>query len=139
MEKAIEKIRAEMTEKTDNPYVQAIGQFLLKHLEEKPEHAEAILARDKTILKSFDVMRRYAQKKQVQGVAVVSDEVGYAIVLQYFGCWDGEPIEIPAEPERPAPPVRHAAAQATTPTATRTATKGKTANKADQYAQMSLF
>ncbi len=136
-DKAIEKIQVEMTEKTDNPYVQAIGKMLLKHLEEKPEHAEAILAEDKTILKSLDVMRRYAQQKQVQGVAVVPDEVGYTIVLQYFGCWDGEPIEIPTAPERPAytPPVRNAVAPTTTPTAT----KGKKAEKAGQYAQMSLF
>ena len=137
-DKAIEKIQSEMTEKTDNPYVQAIGQFLVAHLEEKPEHAEAILAEDKTIRGSLDVMRRYAKQRQVQGVAVVSDEVGYAIVLQYFGCWDGEPIEIPAEPERPAytPPVRNAAAQTqgTTPTV-----KGKKAAEVGPHEQLSLF
>ena len=137
-DKAIEKIQSEMTEKTDNPYVQAIGQFLVAHLEEKPEHAEAILDEHKTILKSLDVMRRYANQRQVQGVAVVSDDVGYAIVLQYFGCWDGEPIEIPAEPERPAytPPVRNAAAQTqgTTPTV-----KGKKAAEVGPYEQLSLF
>ena len=137
-DKAIEKIQSEMTEKTDNPYVQAIGQFMVAHLEEKPEHAEAILPEDKTILKSLDVMRRYAKQRQVQGVAVVSDDVGYAIVLQYFGCWDGEPIEIPAEPERPAytPPVRNAAAQTqgTTPTV-----KGKKAAEVGQHEQLSLF
>ena len=137
-DKAIEKIQSEMTEKTDNPYVQAIGQFLMAHLEEKPEHAEAILAEDKTILKSLDVMRRYAKQRQVQGVAVVSDDVGYAIVLQYFGCWDGEPIEIPAEPERPVytPPVRNASAQtkATAPTV-----KGKKATEVGQHEQLSLF
>lgn len=137
LDKAMEKIRAEMAEKTDNPYVQTIGKMLMAHLEERPEHADALLAENKTILKSLDVMRRYAQNIQVQGVAVVPDEVGHAIVLQFFGCWDGAPIEIPAEPERQVLTVHNAATQTAAPLAPRISTKGK---KAGQYAQqMSLF
>lgn len=100
-ERAVEKLNDEMTKNEKHPYVQVVGQYLLNHLEAKPEHAENILAEDKTILKSLDVMRRFAERKRVGNVAVLTDEEGFAVVLQYFGCWEGEPIELPAEPERP--------------------------------------
>lgn len=111
LEKANEKLTNEMAANANHPYVQAIGQYLLNHLEAKPEHAENILAEDKTVLKSLEVMRRFAeQKRRFGNMAMLTDPEGYAIVLQYFGCWEGEPIEIPPEPERPVyqPPVQRA-------------------------------
>lgn len=98
-EQAVEKVMSEMTSNEKHPYVQAIGNYLVKHLGDKPEHAEEILVEGKTVLKSLDAMRRVAQKQAYQGMAMLSDEEGFAVVLAYFGCWDGEPIEIPAEPE----------------------------------------
>ena len=141
-DKAIEKIEAEMTAHAQSKYIQTIGHFLMAHLEEKPEHAEAILAEGKTLVKALHAMSRVARARvetiEAVTVAQVTDEEGFAIVLQYFGCWDGEPIEIPAEPERPAytPPVRNAAAQTqgTTPTV-----KGKKAAEVGQHEQLSLF
>ena len=110
LEKANEKLTNEMTSNPNHPYVQAVGQYLLNHLEAQPEHAENILAEDRTILKSLDVMRRFAERKKVGNVAVLTDDEGFAVVLQYFGCWEGEPIELPPEPERPVyqPPVQRA-------------------------------
>ena len=110
LEKATEKLTNEMTSNPTQPYVQVVGQYLLNHLEAQPEHADNILAEDKTILKSLDVMRRFAERKKVGNVAVLTDDEGFAVVLQYFGCWEGEPIELPPEPERPVyqPPVQRA-------------------------------
>jgi len=39
-EKAVEKITTEMNANEHHPYVQVIGQFLLRHLEQHPEHEE---------------------------------------------------------------------------------------------------
>ncbi|WP_067928269.1 Cas9 inhibitor AcrIIA9 family protein [Alicyclobacillus shizuokensis] len=139
-EKAVEKLTTEMAANEKHPYVQMIGQYLLAHLEKHPEHAEKILAEGKTILKSLDAMRRYAETKCVGNMAVISDADGYGIVLQYFECWDGEPFDIPPEPQ---PPARPAVPNRTAPTArnTKPAARVKTSAKsaASDVTQLSLF
>lgn len=140
MEKAIAKLQAEMAANLNQPYVQIVGNYLLAHLEENPEHAESLAADDKSIMDSLNVMQRYASAKKVGNVAVLTDAQGFGIVLQYFDCWDGEPFEIPVEPERPVytPPAQTAAAQATKPNAI-PAPKGKAKKAVESVDQLSLF
>lgn len=91
-------------------------------------------AEEKSIAKSIDAMQRYAKTKQFSGMAMVSDQEGYNIVLQYFGCWGGEPYEIPPETEHKpyVPPAR-----TQTPTAKPTTSwRGK---KKESPEQLSLF
>ena len=83
--KAISKINEETKKSKNNPYVQIIGDFLLKHLDETPEDAERIIASDKTIAKSLDAMKAEARKKQLNGCGILTDQEGFAIVLKYFG------------------------------------------------------
>lgn len=140
IEQAVEKLMNEMTQHANQPYVQVVGQYLLKHLEAKPEHADNLLAEDKTILKSLDVMRRFAERKRVGNVAVLTDEEGFAVVLQYFGCWEGEPIELPPEPERRPVINRPLSQQNVQPNATHKRATGsnRTVNNTDAM-QISLF
>jgi len=84
IEKAVIKIRDEI-EKNNNPYVQVVGEFLLKYLNNHPEAAEKIMAEDKTIMKSLDEMRKVAEKNRVGNCAVLTDEEGFKVVLKYFG------------------------------------------------------
>lgn len=139
VEKAMEKLTAEMAQNEMNPYVQVVGQHLIAYLEETPEHASEILSEGKTILKSLDVMRRYAETKRVGNVTVLTDAEGFAVVLQYFGCWQGEPIELPAEPEQPVrnyvPTVPNK--KVTALSSTSQARKGKA--QSDPFEQTTLF
>lgn len=82
---AIQKLQAEMTKSTDDPYVQLIGQFLIDHVNKNPQDAEKLAVADKTILKSLDAMTAAAKAKQKNGRAMLSDAEGFAIVLKYFG------------------------------------------------------
>ena len=82
---AISKINSEMDQNKNNPYIQAIGGFLLDYLQSHPESDEKINADDKTMLKSLDAMRKEAEKKKVGNCAVLTDSEGFAIVLKYFG------------------------------------------------------
>ena len=82
---AINKLRAEMDNNTNNPYIQAIGEFLLQHLETNPGAAENIISTDKTILNSLDEMKKAAEKKRVGNCAVLTGQEGFEIVLKYFG------------------------------------------------------
>lgn len=140
-EKAVEKITNEMNANENKPYVQVVGKYLLDHLANKHDHAEKLCAEEKTILKSLSVMRRYAESKRVENVAVLTDEEGFAVVLQYFGCWEGEPIEIPPEPERRPIPTTTTVKQATSPRASVAAnTRNKKGeNISPQLTQLSLF
>ena len=83
-EAAAKKLKDEMEKNRKNAYVQAVGTFLLQQLENHPENSEKILAEDKTIIKSFNVMRKEAEKKKVGNYAVLTDQEGFAIVLNYF-------------------------------------------------------
>lgn len=84
-DKAVAKIRAEMEGNKDNPNIQVIGDFLLKHLESNPPSVEKILQEDKTIVKSIEEMGKEARKNQTGNYAVLPDQEGFAIVLKYFG------------------------------------------------------
>jgi hypothetical protein len=138
-DKASEKLKNEMTANESQPYVQVVGQYLLTHLEANPDHAGQILAEDKTILKSLDVMNRYAQKKRVGNVAVLTDEEGFAVVLQYFGCWDGEPIELPPEPPRYEPPKTPTRTMNSATSSTKSKRSTTTDSKNSEIQQLSLF
>jgi len=139
MEKAIEKIEAEKSV-TKNPTIQRIADFLLEQLETHPEYAEKIMIDGKTIAGSLKMMARYAMQFRDDNAATISDGEGFGIVLQYFDCWDGEPFEIPAEPERPVytPPARPAQPSSTMTTTT-LALKGKGKKGAESPEQLSLF
>ncbi|KKX56360.1 Cas9 inhibitor AcrIIA9 family protein [Brevibacillus borstelensis] len=88
---AIAKIKAEIDRNKSNPYIKVVGDFLLGHLETDPEAAEKIMAADKTIAKSLDAMKAEAKKKQQNGMAMLTDAEGFAIVLKYFGI-KGKPV-----------------------------------------------
>ncbi|MFF2449345.1 hypothetical protein ACFVSW_20085 [Neobacillus sp. NPDC058068] len=84
MQKAIEKIKAEM-DKEKNSYVQVVGEFMLGQIEKYPDAADQILAKDKTIMKSLEEMRKVASKKKVGNMAVLTPAEGFEVVLKYFG------------------------------------------------------
>lgn len=111
LDKAITKLRAEMDQKANNPYVQVIGNFLINHVRGNPADAVTIASSDKTIEKSLDEMRREAEKKKVGNCAVLTDDEGFAIVLKYFGIRTGT-IK---QPEKNAAPETTPAAATVSP------------------------
>lgn len=101
---AIAKLKAEMDGNKNNPYIKVVGEFLLGHLEADPGAAEKIMAADKTIAKSLEAMKAEARKKQHNGMAMLTDAEGFAIVLKYFGIEGAPAAATPAAPA--SPPVR---------------------------------
>jgi len=84
-QEAVLKLKNEIEQSKNNPYVQVVGSFLLSHLESNHQDAEKIMTADKTITKSLDEMQKAAAKKKVGNCAVLTDQEGFAVVLQYFG------------------------------------------------------
>jgi phosphopantothenoylcysteine synthetase/decarboxylase len=95
---AITKLNNEMTSNKNNPYVQVVGNFLLQNLKKNPNAAEKILNKDKSILKSLDAMRKEAEKVKVGNCAVLTDEQGFAVVLDYFEI--KESVEVKPKPKK---------------------------------------
>ncbi|MGN7359478.1 hypothetical protein ACTHPF_20445 [Paenibacillus sp. SAF-054] len=85
MQEAITKLQTEIEKNKTNPYIKVIGEFLINHIQANPTSVERILDTDKTIAKSLEAMKKVAQKKQVNGMAMLTDAEGFAIVLKYFG------------------------------------------------------
>ena len=84
IEKAIEKIKAEM-EKNKDQHIQLIGNYLLNQIEINKNAATAIVQDGKTILDSVKEMRKVAQKRAVNGCGILTDVEGFEIVRKYFG------------------------------------------------------
>lgn len=82
---AIDKIRTEMENNANEPYIQVIGEFLLQYIEANPQDAEKFLNDDKTIGKSLKDMRKVAEKKKKNNFAYLTPQEGFEIVLKYFG------------------------------------------------------
>ena len=85
LDKAKEKITAEMEKNKDDQYIQVIGNMLLQQLAVNPKIADKIIAGEKTIAKSIDAMAQEAKKKQRNGRAMLTDAEGFGIVLKYYG------------------------------------------------------
>ena len=94
MSDAITKLKTEIEQNKSNSYVQVVGEFLLDHLDKHPKDAEKILAKDKTIAKSLDEMRKAASKKKVGNCAMFTPAEGFAIVLKYFGIESAVPAAV---------------------------------------------
>ncbi|MET3831004.1 hypothetical protein ABIC86_002470 [Paenibacillus sp. DS2363] len=96
MEAVIAKLRAEMDGTGTNAYIKLIGDFLIGHVQVNPGTADQVMAADKTIAKSLLAMQAEAKKKAVGGMAMLTDEEGFAIVLSYFGL---QGVSVPTPPQ----------------------------------------
>ncbi|OBZ08904.1 hypothetical protein A8L34_22385 [Bacillus sp. FJAT-27264] len=103
MEQAVNKLRAEM-EASKNPYVKVVGEHILKVLGVNPAAAEKVLADGKTIAGALSAMKAEASKNKFDGMAMLTDEEGYAIALKYFG-FDGAVVVPAAVVPAPTPAV----------------------------------
>jgi len=82
-EMAIKKIEDEIIKNT-NGYVAYIGAYLIGFIHNNTKYASNILKEDKNIEGSLKHMESIARKKAVKGMAILTDEEGYAAVLQYY-------------------------------------------------------
>lgn len=112
---AIAKIQAEMASSNNNPYILAVGGFMLQHLEANPEDAGKVLVKDKTLAKSLEAMRKAAEKKKVGNMAVLTDAEGFAIVLDYFKKEVAAPAAQPKPKSTKDSPAKAAPAKASEP------------------------
>ncbi|GCD13177.1 Cas9 inhibitor AcrIIA9 family protein [Clostridium tagluense] len=85
LNKAIEKLKAEIDGNKNNPYIHVVGEFLLQHLQDNPSNAEKVVQVGKTIGQSLNEMKKAAEKKKVGNCAVLTDQEGFKVVLEYFG------------------------------------------------------
>ncbi|MGE7985554.1 hypothetical protein [Lysinibacillus fusiformis] len=85
VDQAMAKLSAELRVERVNPYVAAVGNFLMDFLKDNPSSADKFMAEGKTIIGSLKVVRKEAQKVQVDNCGVLTSEQGFQIVLKYFG------------------------------------------------------
>jgi len=84
IEKAILKIKEEI-KKSNDPYVQVIGNYVLKQIEINIDAAEKIVAEDKTVKKSLEEVKKVAKGKAKNGCAVMADDEVFKLVDKYYG------------------------------------------------------
>ena len=85
MQNAIDKLRDEMAQHANDPYVQYVGGYLTNHILKHPADALKILQKEKTIKGSLDAAKAAAKSKAVNGCAVMADDEVMKTVFTYFG------------------------------------------------------
>lgn len=93
-QQAVSKLKSEIEQSKNNPYVQVVGNFLVGHLDQHHEDAEKIMTADKTIGKSLEAMKKEASKNKIGNCAVLTDQEGFTAVLKYFDIKSGRKIAI---------------------------------------------
>lgn len=96
LKEALEKLQVEITAHPKNKYAAVVGGFMMDRIRDHPEDAEKVMVEGKTIAGSLDAMKAEAKKNQANGVGVLTDEEGFAIVLGYYGIIRPQPEAIPA-------------------------------------------
>ena len=95
VDKAIEKLKEEISKNSSNQYIKFIGEFLIKHISEHHELGEKILVEGKTIGGSMNHMaslarkraeesRNKSTKKETMVAEMFTPNEGLEIVLKYF-------------------------------------------------------
>ena len=82
LEETIRKIREEQEAGANE---KQIGDYLLKHLEKKPEDEEKIGAEGKSLAGCMQHLKGKYRERAEGGVAMVSDEEVFADVRAYYG------------------------------------------------------
>ena len=84
MQKAIEKINAEMQTDPTNEYMEIIGHYIIDRCTNEAT-AEKILAEDKSLGGVLEEIKEKAREKAINGCAVIRDEDVFGMVDEYFG------------------------------------------------------
>lgn len=106
-EQAIEKLQAEL-QANPAPYLQVIGEYLIRHVAAMPEAAEKILAERKTIEGAFQAIVSEAERRargegnNRETMVVFTDQQGLEIALAYFEIGGGLLQEAPVSAKRTA-------------------------------------
>lgn len=96
--KAMDKIRDEMAQNSQNPGIQFLGEWLTEQLEKQPEAAEKVLAEGKSLQEAFGQIRKYAEGHKTGNFAFVPPEKALQIVSEYYQL----PKAAKAKPQAPA-------------------------------------
>lgn len=84
IEKAIEKIKREMSENKEDSYIQAIGDYLLKQVEINIDAVKKILSNDKSIRGSLEEIERILKKNTKTRCVCLSDKEVFKMVREYY-------------------------------------------------------
>jgi len=95
LEKAIEKIKAEMEKNKNDDFVPSIGEFLIYYLGINPGAAEKILDLEKSMTNIVPELWKAAEAKKKGRGVVLKDSDVMPIVLKYFGIEGVTPVIIP--------------------------------------------
>jgi len=83
-QEAILKLKNEVAENPDNPYVSYIATSLIGHIELSEELAEYILKEGKTIKGSLKAMEDVARANKTGNMAMFTPDQGLTIVFNYY-------------------------------------------------------
>jgi len=97
-QEAIEKLKKEIADNPNNPYVSYIGTTLIGHLDISEDFAEHVLKENKSVKGSLTAMEEAARKVKTGSMAMLTPDQGFTIIFNYYMDNDADL----AEPEETA-------------------------------------
>jgi hypothetical protein len=85
LKEALVKLQAEVTAAKNKVYVAPVAAYMMEHVRNHPKDAAKVLVEGKTMAGAIAAMKAEAQKGQAGGEGYITDEQGFAIVLDYYG------------------------------------------------------
>lgn len=82
---AVEKINQAMQKRPDDPYVEIIGHYIIDRCGLDADCEKKAAAEKKTLAGAMDAVKAAAQKKAVNGCAVLTPDAVFGEVDRYFG------------------------------------------------------
>lgn len=84
IQKAIEKINSEMQKSPNDRQLEVIGQYLIDRCRDEGT-AAALLDKGKSLTGFMAELKKEAEKRAVNGFAMIADEEVFRMLRQYYG------------------------------------------------------
>ncbi|GMQ56758.1 hypothetical protein AN1V17_11520 [Vallitalea sediminicola] len=84
LKEAISKLKQEIETNPKNAYIKYVGDYLVDYIKKNSQHAENIMRKENSITGSLEHMKKEAQKKAENGIAMLTPEEGFKAVLDYY-------------------------------------------------------
>ena len=104
-DRAMDRIRDEMAKEAKRPEIGSVGEVMTELLLARPDAADAILAKGKTLAGAYEALEKYAREhKGSRSCVYLGPELAGRILREYYGIPDEAPEGGAARPSAAEPP-----------------------------------
>ena len=103
-DRAMDRIRDEAAKEAKRPEIGSVGEVMTELLRARPDAADAILEKGKTLAGAYAALEKYARDhRNNRNCVYLGPDLARRILREYYGIPDDAPVDAPAA-KAPEPP-----------------------------------